>query len=156
MLMVVDYRQQSLVQNKWADIENDRFAQSIPTASNVKPVFHSIQDTLPLPQTRITLPPVIKPKTINPWQSSEAPPNFPLQVEGDSVTGSAVAPPSSWHRGGVHVLFCDGSTDFITDAIESGDLQGASVRHGMTGELAPGSKSPYGIWGALGTRASND
>ncbi|WP_197171080.1 DUF1559 family PulG-like putative transporter [Novipirellula aureliae] len=85
-----------------------------------------------------------------------APPNWSLLVEGDSVDGAAIAPPSSGHPGGVYVLMADGSTRFVSDAIESGDMYSGSVRLGMHGRLAPGSKSPYGVWGEMGTRASHD
>ena len=49
----------------------------------------------------------------------------------------------------------DGAIKFITDSIESGG--GAMVSHnGSGGTLPPGSQSPYGLWGALGTKASRE
>lgn len=80
-------------------------------------------------------------------------PNSYLQLERMGVGGAAVAPLSSRHGGGGHVLFADGATRFITDSIEAGDSRGGSVRFGMTDRVAPGSESPFGFWGALGTRA---
>jgi hypothetical protein len=49
----------------------------------------------------------------------------------------------------------DGAVIFITDSIEAGDSNGPSV-HRFAGGVAPGSPSPYGLWGALGTRASKE
>jgi prepilin-type N-terminal cleavage/methylation domain-containing protein/prepilin-type processing-associated H-X9-DG protein len=66
-----------------------------------------------------------------------------------------VLPPSSRHQGGVHVLMGDGAVKFITDAIEAGNQQSAMVGAAAP-LLAPGSKSPYGLWGSLGTRASKE
>ncbi|GAA4470759.1 DUF1559 domain-containing protein [Novipirellula rosea] len=63
---------------------------------------------------------------------------------------------SSRHQGGTHVLMGDGAVKFITDSIESGDQTIGNVVDGGTGARAPGSKSPYGLWGALGTRASKE
>ena len=63
--------------------------------------------------------------------------------------------PSSRHQGGVHVLMCDGAIKFITDSIDAGDSNSAQVRAGA-GFLAPGSASPFGLWGALGTRAAHE
>lgn len=60
----------------------------------------------------------------------------------------AIAPPSSRHQGGVHVLMGDGAVKFITDSIDSGNANAAFPN--------PGLPSPYGLWGALGTRASGE
>lgn len=60
---------------------------------------------------------------------------------------------SSRHQGGCHVLMGDGAVKFITDSIDSGDLNSPQVRLGF---LTPGSASPFGLWGALGTRANQE
>lgn len=61
---------------------------------------------------------------------------------------------SSRHQGGTHVFMGDGAVKFITDSIESGNQSNGVVWDGGTGTQTTGSKSPYGLWGALGTRAS--
>jgi prepilin-type N-terminal cleavage/methylation domain-containing protein/prepilin-type processing-associated H-X9-DG protein len=73
----------------------------------------------------------------------------------------AVLPPSSRHQGGCHVLMADGAVRFITDSIEAGNARGAAplsamVRLGGTLTSAPGAASPYGLWGALGTRSGRE
>ncbi|TWU58149.1 DUF1559 domain-containing protein [Rubripirellula reticaptiva] len=75
---------------------------------------------------------------------------------GDGVNSPGVASISSYHQGGAHVLMSDGAVKFITDSIEAGDFDTPNVQLGGTGGAAPGSKSPYGLWGALGTRASGE
>ncbi len=65
-----------------------------------------------------------------------------------------VVPPSSRHQGGCHVLMADGAVRFITDAIEAGSANGPAV--GYAGGPAPGAASPYGLWGALGTRGAKE
>ncbi|EMI56066.1 signal peptide protein [Rhodopirellula sallentina SM41] len=59
---------------------------------------------------------------------------------------------SSYHQGGAHVLMGDGAVKFITDSIEAGNQQAPNVRTSS----GPGVKSPYGLWGALGTRAARE
>jgi prepilin-type processing-associated H-X9-DG protein len=54
---------------------------------------------------------------------------------------------SSQHTGGVHALMADGSVRFISENIDTGNLG-----VGTSG----GAKSPYGVWGALGTRAGGE
>ena len=71
-------------------------------------------------------------------------------------TGIGIMPPSSRHKGGCHVLMGDGAVVFITDSIEAGDSSHGTVRLNRTGGRAPGSKSPYGLWGAMGTRANGE
>ena len=95
-------------------------------------------------------------RTVFTGVSTILPPNMYVQVAGKNISSPTVAPPSSFHHGGVHVLLADGSVKYIIDSIECGNLYEGSVRLGMTGRLAPGNPSPYGIWGALGTRAMND
>lgn len=65
-------------------------------------------------------------------------------------------PPSSRHQGGCHVLMGDGAVKFITNSIEAGTQSQTPVILGGAGAAAPGSKSPYGLWGALGTRAAKE
>ncbi|SMP46701.1 prepilin-type N-terminal cleavage/methylation domain-containing protein/prepilin-type processing-associated H-X9-DG domain-containing protein [Neorhodopirellula lusitana] len=65
-------------------------------------------------------------------------------------------PPSSRHQGGCHVLMGDGAVRFVTDSIEAGDQSQSNVFSGASGAAAPGNKSPYGLWGALGTRGSRE
>lgn len=84
------------------------------------------------------------------------PPNREL-CGGAGIYSDGIFPPGSRHQGGCHVLMGDGAVKFITDSIESGNLNSAQVRVGPTTNfLAPGSASPFGLWGALGTRASKE
>lgn len=85
------------------------------------------------------------------------PPN--REVCGVNNTGNtAISTMSSRHQGGVHVLMGDGAVKFITDSIEAGNSRNPMVHKGGTaGNLnVPGAKSPYGLWGALGTRAGKE
>jgi len=54
---------------------------------------------------------------------------------------------SSRHVGGVHVLMADGATRFLSENINTGNL--ATTPPAYTA----GGPSPYGVWGALGTRS---
>tara|TARA_R110002049_G_scaffold2750_4_gene21928 strand:+ start:83599 stop:84930 length:1332 start_codon:yes stop_codon:yes gene_type:complete len=68
-------------------------------------------------------------------------------------------PPSSRHQGGVHVLMGDGAVKFVTDSIESGNSSSPTVyriNNTRVSTLPIGSASPYGLWGALGTRANRE
>ncbi|TWU10697.1 DUF1559 domain-containing protein [Allorhodopirellula heiligendammensis] len=78
------------------------------------------------------------------------PPNRELCFGGDAATIGTLTF-SSWHQGGCHVAMGDGAIKFITDSIECGNQEGTITKHGQD-ELAPGSPSPFGLWGALGTR----
>jgi type II secretory pathway pseudopilin PulG len=85
------------------------------------------------------------------------PPNTAVCLLGDpnwQSGGGHYAPgiwtPTSEHPGGVTTANCDGSVRFISDNIDTGNL---SI-------VAPppqgGTLSPYGVWGALGTKASGE
>ncbi|WP_442506245.1 DUF1559 domain-containing protein [Novipirellula sp. SH528] len=82
------------------------------------------------------------------------PPNREICIDKTYHGNSLIAPPSSRHQGGVHVLMGDGAVKFITDSIEAGDSSSAQVYEG--GPVKPGSKSPFGLWGKLGTRAAKE
>ncbi len=87
-------------------------------------------------------------------------PNSEVCLVGSSDT-YGMAPPSSHHNGGVHLAFCDGAVRFITDSIEAGNSSTPTVYYrALAAETnsvtLPGSRSPYGLWGALGTRASRE
>ncbi|MEM6470332.1 MAG: DUF1559 domain-containing protein [Planctomycetota bacterium] len=79
------------------------------------------------------------------------PPNRELCFGGDSTTIGTL-PPSSRHQGGAHFGMADGAVIFMTDSIECGDLEGGTVWTKGEGTAAPDSPSPFGLWGALGTR----
>ena len=49
----------------------------------------------------------------------------------------------------------DGAVKFITDSIEAGTT-GGMVNFAGALSQSPGSKSPYGLWGSLGTKASKE
>ncbi len=67
---------------------------------------------------------------------------------------------ASHHQGGAHVLMADGAVIFITDSIESGDQShktfGVDNGDGLGVDGNAGRKSPYGLWGALGTKSSKE
>jgi prepilin-type N-terminal cleavage/methylation domain-containing protein/prepilin-type processing-associated H-X9-DG protein len=67
-----------------------------------------------------------------------------------------VFPMSSRHPGGCHILMTDGAVRFITDSIEAGNESAPNVGWKGTGINKPGQKSPYGLWGALGTARSKE
>ncbi|MEM9366368.1 MAG: DUF1559 domain-containing protein [Planctomycetota bacterium] len=79
------------------------------------------------------------------------PPNEALCT--NSVTSGVIATMSSRHQGGVHVLMGDGAVKFITESVEAGNRRSPMVAPGGAG-LPSGSQSPYGLWGAMGTKAS--
>ncbi len=59
---------------------------------------------------------------------------------------------SSRHQGGAHVLMGDGAVKFVTDSIEAGNSSAPT-----TNPWSPqGIASPYGVWGAMGTRAGKE
>lgn len=83
------------------------------------------------------------------------PPNSELCVAGGDA-GIGPLSSSSRHVGGVHVVLSDGAVKFITDSIDAGDPSTGTVIRGGAGPRRPGSQSPYGLWGALGTRNAGE
>lgn len=77
------------------------------------------------------------------------PPNAPsCAAEGTTSQESRIiAPPTSNHPGGAAVCMLDGSVQFVTDTIDTGNLALGLVESGA---------SNYGVWGAMGSRAGGD
>jgi prepilin-type processing-associated H-X9-DG protein len=76
----------------------------------------------------------------------------------NNIGNTMVASASSRHQGGAHVLMGDGAVIFMTDSVEAGNSRNPQVyRLGTAANKnVPGSASPYGLWGSLGTRASGE
>ncbi|TWU47731.1 DUF1559 domain-containing protein [Rubripirellula reticaptiva] len=84
------------------------------------------------------------------------PPNREICGPYNTLGTTLIATMSSHHQGGCHVLMGDGAVKFVTDSIEAGNQTAPSVWVNGTGAASPGSASPYGLWGALGTRANKE
>ena len=84
------------------------------------------------------------------------PPNSEVCLRGNQAQ-DGVVPPSSRHHGGAHILMADGAVIFITDSIEAGDSHaGVCYYRDKVNQNCVGSMSPFGLWGALGTRSSKE
>lgn len=84
------------------------------------------------------------------------PPNRPSCTDDGGDTGRyQMTTAGSRHNGGCHILMGDGAVIFITESVEAGQLgnPGTVVKDGDgTIGLPAGTESPFGLWGALGTR----
>lgn len=73
--------------------------------------------------------------------STNVPPNSVMCIYSDGwpwIAGGA----QSYHSGGVNVSMMDASVRFVSDTIDTGNLNSYHVNSG---------KSPFGVWGAMGT-----
>ncbi len=77
------------------------------------------------------------------------PPNSPACADGGNWGDShhLVIPPASRHAGGVNTVFVDGSVHFITESIDSGNV---NTYQSFSGP------SRYGVWGALGSKEGGE
>jgi prepilin-type N-terminal cleavage/methylation domain-containing protein/prepilin-type processing-associated H-X9-DG protein len=77
------------------------------------------------------------------------PPNAPACADGGTFGDSThlVMPPASRHPGGVNGVFVDGAVRFISNTINTGNL---NAYQPLTGP------SVYGVWGAMGSRDGGD
>ncbi|MCL2349043.1 MAG: DUF1559 domain-containing protein [Planctomycetaceae bacterium] len=55
--------------------------------------------------------------------------------------------PTSYHTGGAQVLISDGSVTFVSDTVDTNDLNQPPVKNGT---------SPFGVWGAMGSASGGD
>ena len=80
------------------------------------------------------------------------PPNGPSCSYNGGEAADILVTPGSYHPGGLQAAFVDGSVKFLSETIDTGDL--------TSGGRIPGNvvraPSPYGTWGALGTRAEGE
>lgn len=81
-------------------------------------------------------------RTINSRFTTTLSPNSPSCAYGGGNNSWGTYAPTSHHQGGVQTLKFDGSVQFVTDSIDTGNLNEPQVRAG---------KSPYGVWGAMGS-----
>lgn len=86
------------------------------------------------------------------------PPNGPVcnQPWGQQ---NGVVPPRSKHGGGVQALFADGRVTFVSENIFAGNLAAwpTPANHAVTpSTYRTLADSPYGVWGAMGTKAGTE
>ncbi len=73
------------------------------------------------------------------------PPNSPTCIsQDDNSNRRGQWAVTSHHTGGAQVLLADGAVRFVTESIDTGNLAAPDER-------TMGGRSPYGIWGALGS-----
>jgi len=77
------------------------------------------------------------------------PPNSPSCQTGTWDGDDGTYPPTSYHPGGVLVTLADGSVRFISDSVDAGNVTAPAP----TNVSVP---SPYGVWGALGSRMGGE
>jgi prepilin-type N-terminal cleavage/methylation domain-containing protein/prepilin-type processing-associated H-X9-DG protein len=83
------------------------------------------------------------------------PPNNAVCVFGPPSGISAHLTNGVWtatsdHPSGVNVTMCDGSVRFITNNIDAGNSSAIAPA------ASSGTPSPYGVWGALGTKGASE
>lgn len=75
-------------------------------------------------------------------------PNGPSCGRGNNHRYGGIFSAGSRHTGGVQVVMGDGSVRFISENIDAGDV-------GYSAEVTQGI-SPYGVWGALGSKSGGE
>ncbi len=69
-------------------------------------------------------------------------------------TNDVIATVTSYHKGGAHVLMTDGAVRFITENVDAGNKNWNRSPADWCG--TQGDESPYGVWGAMGTRNGSE
>ena len=75
------------------------------------------------------------------------PPNAPSCSVGDEHSDGLFSA-GSYHSAGINVAMVDGSVQFVSENIDTGDLSAAPPI--LTSEASTQPLSPYGVWGAMG------
>lgn len=89
---------------------------------------------------------------LNAFTTNIPPSSISVTQNEDAHTGVLSA--TSYHNdGGVMLLFVDGAVKFIARTVDTGDQSNKTVCP-QNGNV--GAESPFGVWGALGTRASEE
>lgn len=88
-------------------------------------------------------------QTGSPWNGfhTVVPPNGPSCWPNKFGSSAAIYTANSYHTGGVQVSLLDGSVKFMSDSIDCGNLNLSPT---------PTGRSPYGVWGALGTHQGGE
>ena len=84
--------------------------------------------------------------------TSVFPPGGPSGTQPQDPFSGCVSA-TSLHPDGVYVAMADGAVRFVSESIDTGDLSSKSVCWDNGNE---GTESPYGVWGAMGTRFSKE
>ena len=87
------------------------------------------------------------------------PPNHAsMRNASGGITGSTycIVAASSHHSGGVNIGLMDGSVRFASDTIDFGSAANAYPPHVTATNEASQEPSPFGIWGALSTKANGE
>ena len=82
------------------------------------------------------------------------PPNAAVVAREKSDASDGIFCASSRHTEGINVCFVDGAVRFVNNKIDCGEDRLPTVY--PKSQTPPGSESPYGVWGALGTRGSSE
>ena len=77
------------------------------------------------------------------------PPNSPSCMADAWGDTWGVISAGSYHPGGAHVAMADASTRFVSETIDCGNTSAAEV-------TSASGASPYGIWGAMGSRRGGE
>ena len=79
------------------------------------------------------------------------PPNSPACAVSKGEWSVGLFPAESYHPGGVQTMMCDGSVQFVTESVDTGNL---SMQE--PSQSPDYSQSPYGVWGALGSKGGGE
>lgn len=88
--------------------------------------------------------------TVLPPNSVGCASNADVNADSGYSPNGLIIPPASRHPGGVNLLLADGAVRFISETIDTGNL--GTPPPATNGTM----QSPYGVWGALGSKAGGE